>query len=128
MPFGLTNAPATFQALMNSVFEHFLRKFVLIFFDDILIYGLDMETHILHLRQVLETLRSHTLFTKLSKCSFGQNQIDYLGHAVTGEGVRANPSKVECMLNRPEPTDVKALRGFLGLIVYYKRFIKIMGP
>ncbi|XP_071902771.1 uncharacterized protein [Coffea arabica] len=124
MPFGLTNAPATFQALMNSVFEPFLRKFVLVFFDDILIYSPDMDTHILHLRQVLETLRSHG---KLSKCSFGQNQIEYLGHVVTVEGVRADPSKVECMLNWLEPTDVKALRGFLGLTGYYRRFVKNYG-
>ncbi|XP_027166082.1 uncharacterized protein LOC113766055 [Coffea eugenioides] len=127
MPFGFTNAPATFQALMNSVFEPFLRKFVLVFFDDILVYSLDMNSHILHLRQVLETLRSHTFFAKLTKCSFGQNQIEYLGHVVTGEGVSADPSKVECMVNWLEPTDVKALRGFLGLTGYYKRFVKNYG-
>jgi len=72
IPFGLTNAPTTFQSLMNSIFAEVLRKFVLVFFDDILVYSLDWSTHIQHLTYVLNILRTHSLFSKLSKCSFGQ--------------------------------------------------------
>lgn len=75
-----------------------------------------METHLVHLRTILDTLRSHPLFAKLSKCSFG--------HVVTSEGVKADPTKVECMLKWPEPIDIKSLRGFLGLTGYYRRFVK----
>lgn len=71
MPFGLTNAPATFQALMNEVFQPFLCKFVLVFFDDILVYSIDCQQHLQHLEQVLSCLRQHHLYAKLSKCSFG---------------------------------------------------------
>ena len=76
MSFGLSNAPVTFQALMNSVFVEYLRKFVLFFFDDIFIYSTTWNTHIQHLFLVLSTIQRHSLFAKLSKCSFGQTQID----------------------------------------------------
>jgi hypothetical protein len=78
MPFGLTNAPATFQCLMNDILSPFLRKFVLVFLDDILVYSPSLEEHISHLRQVLSLLRQHQLFMKLSKCSFAQKQLEYL--------------------------------------------------
>nr|XP_027086609.1 uncharacterized protein K02A2.6-like [Coffea arabica] len=77
--FGLTNAPATFQALMNQVFQPYLRKFVLIFFDDILVYSKDLDQHVKHLEVVLEVLRENQLYAKLSKCSFAQQKIEYLG-------------------------------------------------
>ncbi|GJW52952.1 putative mitochondrial protein [Tanacetum coccineum] len=87
MPFGLTNAPSTFQALMNSVFKKYLRKFVLVFFDDILVYSKDLQTHYRHLKVVLSTLRQHTLFAKHSKCVFAAEKVEYLGHILTKEGV-----------------------------------------
>jgi len=71
MPFGLTNASITFQSLMNFVFSEYLRKFVLVFFDDVLVYSLSLEEHIVHLEQVLQLMRKNTLFAKLCKCSFG---------------------------------------------------------
>jgi fumarate reductase subunit D len=86
MPFGLTNAPATFQQLMNNIFSAHLRKFVLVFFDDILIYSKNPAQHRLHLQQVLQILRLHQLKAKLSKCSFAVNSVDYLGHVITGQG------------------------------------------
>jgi hypothetical protein len=72
MPFGLTNAPATFQCLMNAIFAEHMRKFVLIFMDDILIFNKTLEEHIDHLRIVFQTLLEHKLFTKFSKCTFAQ--------------------------------------------------------
>lgn len=78
MPVGLTNAPSTFQALMNHVFKAYLRKFILVFFDNILIYSPTYELHLSHLKIAFETLRAHTLFAKMSKCSFGDVQVEYL--------------------------------------------------
>jgi hypothetical protein len=80
MPFGLTNAPSTFQCLMNSIFADHIRKFVLVFMDDILVYSKDFGQHLQHLTIVFDILRQHQLFAKFSKCSFAQTQLEYLGH------------------------------------------------
>ncbi|GJU55661.1 ty3-gypsy retrotransposon protein [Tanacetum coccineum] len=124
MPFGLTNAPATFQALMNDVFRSYLRKFVLVFFDDILVYSSTWQLHLEHLTVVLHCLQEHRLYAKLSKCAFGQQRIEYLGHIVTGAGVEMDPVKVTAITNWQIPTSVSQLRFFLGLTGYYRRFIK----
>ncbi|XP_027083512.2 uncharacterized protein [Coffea arabica] len=127
MPFGLTNAPTTFQSLMNHIFRDQLRRYVLVFFDDILIYSPSLEIHLQQVAEVLNLLQEHQLYAKKSKCSFAQTEVEYLGHIISGQGVRADHKKVEGMMNWPTPTSVKELKGFLGLTGYYRRFVKGYG-
>lgn len=127
MSFGLTNAPATFQCAMNSILTPFLRKFALVFIDDILIYSPAFDLHLQHLQLVLDTLRQHQFYLKQSKCQFAQQKLMYLGHIISVEGVSTDPSKTEVMLKWPTPSTVTELRAFLGLTGYYRRFVKHYG-
>jgi hypothetical protein len=104
MPFGLSNAPATFQALMNDVLRPYLRKFVLVFFDDILIYSTLWAEHLRHLSIVLNALRAHSLHLKRSKCSFGTTVVAYLGHVISEGGVAMDAEKVARWLPGHSPT------------------------
>jgi hypothetical protein len=126
-PFGLTNAPATFQSLMNLVLQPFLRKFMLVFFDDILIYSKSWSEHLKHLNAVLTTLRQHHLHVKRSKCAFATTSVAYLGHTINGSGVAMDGDKVEATAIWPQPRSARGLRGFLSLAGYYRRFIKGFG-
>lgn len=94
MPFGLSNAPSTFQATMNEVFRPYLCCFVLVFFDDILVYSLTWEEHLTHLKAVLGLLRQHKLVAKRSKCLFGKMSVDYLGHVISDRGLSVDPAKI----------------------------------
>eukprot|EP00253_Pinus_taeda_P008047 PITA_08047 len=124
LPFGLTNAPATFMCLMNSIFHPYLDRFVLIFIDDILIYSRTIEEHYEHLRRVLQTLREHQLYAKFSKCDFFKEEIQYLGHVITKEGIAVDPEKIKAIMDWPVPKDVTDVRSFMGLAGYYRRFVE----
>ena len=94
MPFGLTNAPSTFQSLMNTVFRPYLRKFVLVFFDDILIHSADLKAHMNHLKLVLEVLRKNELYTNKKKCTFAQPRVHHLGHIIFRQGIEVDLEKI----------------------------------
>jgi hypothetical protein len=132
MSFGLTNAPAHFTYLMNLVFMPELDKFLVVFIDDILIYSKSKEEHATHLRVVLTRLREHKLYAKFSKCKFWLDQVIFLGHILSVEGVAVDPGKVKDILEWKLPTTVHLVRSFLGMAWYYHRFIpdfsKISNP
>jgi hypothetical protein len=123
IPFSLTNTPSTFQSLMNEIFHPFLRQFILVFFDDILVYNHSEEEHVIHLQKTLEILRLHKLHSKLSKCRFGCSEIDYSRHVISANGVVIDQKKIESILQSPFPSSLKSLRGFLGLTGYYRKFV-----
>jgi hypothetical protein len=99
VPFGLTNAPAIFMNLMNKIFMPYLDKFVIVFIDDILIYSKNKEDHAKHLRIALQVLRKHQLYAKFSKCEFWLDQVEFLGHVISKEGIAVHPSKVQSVLD-----------------------------
>jgi hypothetical protein len=99
MSFGLTNAPAFFMNLMNSVFMDYLDKFVVVFIDNILIYSQSKEEHVDHLKMVLQKLREHQLYAKLSKCEFWIDEVLFLGHIIDRDGLVVNPKKMADILN-----------------------------
>jgi hypothetical protein len=113
MPFGLMNAPSTFQSFMNEVFHNYLRKFVLGFFDDILVYSSKWAQHMEHVKIALELLEKQQLYVKKTKCSFGQQEVQYLGHVISPEGMEVDFGKVEAMKKWPKLETLKAMRGFL---------------
>ena len=124
MSFGLTNAPDTFQSCMNQVFREQLRRFVLIFFDDILVFSKTWEEHLQHLEMVLSTLEKESLYAKESKCEFGMTELLYLGHIISAEGVQVDLEKIRAIVDWPTPTNLTQLKGFLGLCGFYRRFVK----
>ncbi|KAJ9521310.1 hypothetical protein QJQ45_001162 [Haematococcus lacustris] len=93
--FGLTNAPATFQRVMNTVFKPLINKSVLVYIDDILVMSNTPEEHLVHLREVLQLMREHKLYAKMSKCEFNQPKLVFLGHIVGGDGIAVDPAKCE---------------------------------
>lgn len=112
---------------MNRVFRLFLRRCLLVFFDDILIYNPDMQTHLTHLGMVFNVLKDNAIFANQKKCVFAQERITYLGHWVSAEGVEADGEKIQAMVSWPQPKNIKELGGFLGLTGYYRRFVMNYG-
>jgi hypothetical protein len=124
MSFGLTNAPYFFMYLMNSVFIDYLDKFVVVFINDILIYSQNEEEHEEHLTMVLQWLREHQLYAKLSKYEFWISEVLFLGHIINQDELAVDPKKVVDILNWKAPRDVRGIKSFIGMAGYYRRFIK----
>ena len=124
MPFGLTNAPSTFMRLMNHVLKPFINKFVVVYFDDILVYSKTIEEHVIHLRQVFDVLLQERLFANLKKCSFCVEKVVFLGFVVSANGIEVDEEKVESIKSWPTPTNATEVRSFHGLASFYRRFVK----
>ena len=124
MPFGLTNAPSTFMRLMNHILREFIGKFVVVYFDDILIYSTSLDLHIDHLKSVLTVLREEQLYANLEKCIFCTNHVVFLGFVVSSKGVQVDEEKVRAIQEWPTPKSVTEVRSFHGLASFYRRFVK----
>ena len=124
LPFGLCNALATFMRLMQDIFQEELDTFVVIYIDDILIFSKSEAEHLGHVQHVLEKLCANKLFAKLSKCDFAKDQVEYLGHVVSVQGVHPDPRKVSIIKDWPRPKSVHDLQNFLGMVNFYRWFIE----
>ncbi|GBG80728.1 hypothetical protein CBR_g31283 [Chara braunii] len=124
MPFGLTNAPATFQKAMNDIFRVILEHYILVYLDGILVYSRTFAEHLRHLRDVLDRLRRHGFYAKLSKCCFAQHKVDFLRHCVSDHGLHMDDAKITAIAEWAAPTFTKQLRSFLGVTNYYSNFIR----
>ena len=124
MPFGLTNAPSTFMRLMNEVLRPVIGKFVVVYFDDILVYSRSEEEHASHLHQVLSILAQEELYGNLEKCHFFTPQVIFLGYVVLAQGIHVDEDKVKAIREWPTPTSLYQVRSFHGLGSCYRRFVK----
>lgn len=124
MSFGLTNASVVFMDLMNQVFRPYLDKSVVVFINDILVYSSSYLEHEQHQRQVLQILREHQLYTKLSKCEFRLKKVVFLGYVISAEVIFLDPRKVEVVLKWERLANMIEIYSFFRLARYYKRFIK----
>ncbi len=119
MPFGLCNTSATFQRLMNQILRKYLRKFVLVYLDDIIIYSKMFEEYKEHVKLVFEALQAVFLMMKSKKYKFAQKKLRFLKHIISADGIRTDPDKIAKMVTLASPINLKELRSRLGLFSYY---------
>lgn len=124
MPFGLKNAPSTFQRVMDNVLRDHLYKSCFVYMDDIVIFSKSLQEHLIHTKQIFNKLRQYNLKVQLDKSEFLRKEVGFLGHVITADGIKPNPAKVKAVLEYPLPKNIKEIRAFLGLVGYYRRFIR----
>lgn len=124
MPFGLKTAPATFQRTMDNVLRGLQGIHCLVYLDDIIIYSSSLQEHIEKLRKVFDRLRTTNLKVTLDKCEFFRKEVLYLGHMITKDGLKPNNDKIRAVLDFPIPKTATEIKSFLGLVGYYRKFIK----
>ena len=122
--FGLQGLPAYFSKVMSSIFRGISYKYMVHYIDDLLVYSPDVQTHIQHLQTVFDRIRGANLRIHPQKSIFCTTRVVYLGHVFSSQGIAMDDSKIQAMVNYPRPTNVKSLRSLLGLINYYRRFIR----
>jgi len=124
MPFGLINAPSTFMRLMNHVLRPFIGKFVVVYFDDMLIYSKNLHVHVSHLNSVLDVLRTEKLYANLKKCTFCTDKLVFLGFVVSAKGIEVDEEKIKAIQEWSTSSSVGHVRSFHGLASFYRRFVK----
>lgn len=122
MPFGMSNVPSTFMRVMNQALRPYIGRFVVVYFDNILVFSSYLEEHVDHLRQVLLGLCKEVLFVARQKCVFGVDQVLFLGYVISNKGLSMDMSKVEAIRSWPKPKTVTEIQSFHGLTSFYWRF------
>lgn len=124
MPFGLKNSPSTFQRVMDDVLRDLQNKVALVYMDDVIIFSASLDEHIANLKSVFKKFREYNLKVQLDKSEFLRKEVEFLGHVITADGIKPNPKKIIAIQNFPIPKTVREIKSFLGLLGYYRRFIK----
>ena len=124
MPFGLCNAPATFERLMERVLSGWHWKTLLVYLDDVIVYGKTVSETVTRLEEVFRRFKNAGLKLKPAKCNLFHSKVTYLGHAVSSQGIHTDPTKIEAVSDWPTPENQTQVPSFLGLASYYRRFIK----
>ena len=123
MPFGLSKVPNTFMHMMNQALQPFIGRFIVIYFDNILIYSVNLELHLQHIQEVLCVLRRDKFFAAAKKCIFMTPKILFLGYVISGDDLQVNESKIDAIRQWPQPRNIIEVQSFHGLAAFYRRFI-----
>ncbi len=123
MPFRLNNASATFQRLMNKILRQYIRKFVQVYLDDVIIYSNNLDEHKRHIKAVLEKIREANLKLKPSKCQWFQTELKFIRHLVGRNDIKFDPQNVEKIKNAEVPKNTTEFKRFLEIVQYYRQYI-----